>query len=333
MTAEVGQGRVLVVDDEAINALVAEAVLSVDGYEVLGVQSPQEALGAIASIRPDVVLLDVMMPGIDGFQLCRAIREDPPLLPVVFMTALGDTGHRREGLEAGADDFMTKPIDEVELLARVRNLTARSRLQRRLNTTHSVVEAMAALMEARDETTGGHCRRLTSLARRFGESIALDAVELEALQWGGVLHDIGKVAVPDAVLRKATPLTESEWEIMRRHTTLGESVVAPLEGMELVAPIIRSHHERWDGSGYPDSLVGDSIPLLARVFQVVDIYDALRSQRPYKGAMPIERALSVLESEAGTVCDPELTRHFVDHAAELVSRGEGLAPMLASGSR
>ncbi len=323
-------GVVLVVDDEPINIVVAEAVLAAHGYEVHGVQSPVEVLDAIGQLRPDVVLLDVMMPGMDGFEVCRAIRSSPSLAltPVVLMTALSEQRHRLTGLEAGADEFMTKPIDEVELLVRVRNLSERSRLQRRLNTTRSVVESLASVMEARDNTTGEHCRRLTRLARRFGESLGLGADELEALEWAGVLHDIGKVGVPDAVLQKAGPLDPEEWEVMRRHTTVGEGLVAPLEGLELVTPIIRHHHERWDGSGYPDGLVGEDIPLLARVFQVVDIYDALVSERPYKRALSMGEALAVMDGEAGATCDPELAGHFAGTVANLASSQETATPML-----
>jgi putative two-component system response regulator len=330
---------VLVVDDEPINVIVADAALSAHGYEVHSVQSPFEVPAALRAVRPDVVLLDVMMPGRNGYEVCNDIRatDEFALLPIVFMTALGDTANRMRGLEAGADEFLTKPVDEVELLVRVRNLTERSRLQRSLNTTQAVVESLATLMEARDGTTGGHCRRLTTLARSFGESLGLDPADLEALQWAGVLHDIGKVGVPDSVLRKPGPLNAEEWDQMRLHTTLGEGVVAPLEGMELVTPIIRNHHERWDGSGYPDGLSGEAIPLLARVFQVVDIFDALVSERPYKAGMGPDQALEVMAEEAGATCDPGLFDHFVSdgelqQVAAGVSSAESPTPMVVEAS-
>jgi putative two-component system response regulator len=329
---------VLVVDDEPINIIVADAALSAHGYEVHGVRSAYDVFAALTELQPDVVLLDVMMPGRDGLEVCRAIRatDEFTLIPIVFMTALGDARSRLRGLDAGADDFMTKPIDEVELLVRVRNLTERSRLQRSLNTTRAVVESLATLMEARDGTTGSHCRRLSGLARSFGESLGLGDVDLDALQWAGVLHDIGKVGVPDSVLRKPGPLDAKEWDQMRRHTTLGEGIVSPLEGMELVTPIIRNHHERWNGSGYPDGLSGKGIPLLARVFQVVDIFDALVSERPYKAGMEPARALEVMAGEAGATCDPELFEHFSSeeslHVPVDISSAGSPAPMVVEAS-
>lgn len=310
-------GVVLVVDDEPVNIVVVEAILSAHGYEVHGVRSADEAVAAIRRLRPDVVLLDVMLPGRDGFAVCREIRAtaDLALTPVIFMTALTDRRHRLAGLEAGADEFMSKPIDDVELLLRVQSFVERSRLQAKLNGTHSVIESMAALVEARDGTTGSHCRRLVHLAEAFGRSLGLADDELEALRWAGILHDIGKVGVPDAVLGKAGPLDAEEWKLMQLHTTIGEEVVRPLEGLELVRPIIRNHHERWNGSGYPDGLAGDSIPLLARVFQIVDIFDALVSERPYKAAMAPDAALVVMRGEAGSTCDPELYQAFAGDSA------------------
>ncbi len=305
-------GVVLVVDDEPINIVVVDAILSAQGYTVHGARSATDAVAAIRRLRPDVVLLDVMLPGRNGFSVCREIREsaDLALTPVVLMTALTGRDDRLAGLDAGADEFMSKPVDDVELLVRVRGLVERSRLQAKLNATHSVVESLAALVEARDGTTGSHCRRLVRQARAFGEVVGLGAEDLEALGWAGVLHDVGKVGVPDAVLRKAGPLDAAEWRLMQEHTTIGEGVVAPLEGLERVRPIIRSHHERWNGSGYPDGLAGESIPLLARVFQVVDVYDALVSERPYKAAMQPAEALDVMRGEAGSTCDPDLFELF-----------------------
>jgi putative two-component system response regulator len=330
---------VLIVDGEPVNLVVVDAILSPHGFAVHGVRSAAEVLPAMEQNRPDVVLLDVMLSGRDGFAVCRDIRSraEFALTPIVFMTALGDREHRLRGLEAGADEFMSKPVDDVELLVRVRGFVERSRLQAKLNTTRSIVESLAMLVEARDGTTGDHCERLTRSARSFGESLGVAGDELEALEWAGVLHDIGKVGVPDAVLRKPGPLDFDEWELMQKHTTIGEGVVAPLEGLELVSPIVRAHHERWDGTGYPDGLQGESIPFLARVFQIVDIYDALVTERPYKRAVAADEALAVMKEESGSTCDPELFEHFAgDMDLHLTidlagSRRGASAPMTATG--
>lgn len=331
MTTTAG-GVVLVVDDEPINLVVAEAILATQGFDVHGVSRADDVIPSVRRLRPDVLLLDVMLPGRDGFDLCRSIRRDPylALTPIVFMTALSDRRHRLEGLEAGADDFMTKPIDDVELLARVRALAQRNRLQARLSTTRAVIESLATLIEARDGSTGQHCRRLAHLAHAFGVSLGLGGEDLEALEWSGILHDIGKVGVPDAVLQKPGPLDRHEWEQMRRHVTIGEEIVAPLEGLSAVTPVVRSHHERWDGSGYPDGLAGEAIPYLARVFQIVDVYDALASERSYKPALAPAKALEVMAAEAGSTMDPMLFALFAADASlhREVSSDPELSPML-----
>ncbi len=310
-------GSVLVVDDEPINLAVVEGLLAPLGFEVRTAADGAAALAEVRRDAPDVVLLDVMMPGMSGFEVCERLRSDAStaLVPVVMVTALDAHEHRLRGLRAGADEFLTKPFDEVELEVRVRSLVARSHLQRRLHTSEQVVASLATVIEVKDDVTGGHCTRLQRNAERFADALLLDPTARETLSWAGLLHDVGKVGVPDHVLNKPGRLDDDEWEVMRGHTELGERIVRPLGGLVDVVPIVRHHHERFDGSGYPDGLRGEEIPFLARVFQCLDIYDALTSARPYKRALTADEALEVMDGEAGTIIDPDLFDLFATKVA------------------
>jgi len=290
---------VLAVDDQPENlAAVAEALRPL-GYNVLRAGSGTDALRLVQDERPDVVLLDIVMPELDGFEVCRRLKADDEtrLIPVVFLTGLESREARLRGLELGATDFLIKPFDLVELETRVRNLVSFRRLTEDLEDAEQVLFAIARAVEARDEVTGGHCDRLSSLAARLGAQMGLQGEALRALSRAGYLHDIGKIAVPDAVLRKPGPLDAAEWEIMRTHVEIGVEICSPLRGFRPVAPIIRHHHERFDGSGYPDGLAGEDIPLLARVFQVADAFDALTAERPYRAALSPRDALALLQKE------------------------------------
>lgn len=291
--------RVLVVDDHPSSRMTAVALLSVEGYDVIEADSGPAALDMVSSGNPDLILLDVMMPGMDGFEVCRRLKQDEQtrLTPIVFVTALDDRRSRLRGIEAGGDDFLTKPFDQLELSARVRSLIRQKRLNEDLDHAEQVLFSIARTIESRDPNTGDHCERLVNRGQAFGEYLELPRNEIRDLMWGGYLHDIGKVGIPDAVLLKPGKLTPEEWEIMRQHVLIGERICQPLRTMRGVVPIIRHHHERWDGSGYPDGLVGNQIPYLAQVFQLVDIYDALTSERPYKQAFTPEAALAMLDEE------------------------------------
>jgi len=291
--------RVLVVDDHPSSRMTAVALLSVEGYDVIEADSGPAALDMVSSGNPDLILLDVMMPGMDGFEVCRRLKQDEQtrLTPIVFVTALDDRRSRLRGIEAGGDDFLTKPFDQLELSARVRSLIRQKRLNEDLDHAEQVLFSIARTIESRDPNTGDHCERLVKRGQAFGEFLDLPRNEIRDLMWGGYLHDIGKVGIPDNVLLKPGKLTAEEWDIMRQHVLIGERICQPLRTMRGVVPIIRHHHERWDGSGYPDGLVGDQIPYLAQVFQLVDIYDALTSERPYKQAFTPEAALAMLDEE------------------------------------
>jgi putative two-component system response regulator len=305
--------RVLVVDDNPNTMTLMHDLLSSRGYEVVAVQDAAHAEAEILSRVPDLVLSDVVMPGKSGYELCRELKENPVtrLVPVVLITGLSEREDRVRGIEAGADDFLSKPIFPEELFARVKSLIKLKEFTDELETAESVLCTLGLSVESRDPYTEGHCERLAVNASNLGCHIRLDEEDTVALRRGGYLHDLGKIAVPDEILKKGANLTPDEWAIMKRHPVTGENICRPLKSLRLVLPIIRSHHEHFDGSGYPDGLEGRDIPLLARILQVVDVYDALRTARPYKPALSHEQAAITMreESQAG-LWDAELVVEF-----------------------
>lgn len=302
-------GTVVVVDDTDVSAEVIRRYLVADGHVVEVAHDGESGLKAVRRSSPDVVLLDVMMPRMDGFEVCRRLKADPAtrLTPVVLVTTLGNLDDRIQGVEAGADDFLTKPIDARQLRARVRALLRVKHLTDDLDSAEEVILNLGRTVEARDPSTEGHCERLAAYAMALGAELGLGPVELQVLHRGALLHDLGKIAVPDAVLLKPGPLTAVEFEVMKHHTTVGEQLCADFRALRPVRPIVRHHHERRNGSGYPDGLVGDAIPLLAQVVGVVDVFDALTTPRPYKPALSFEAALECLHDEAARgLHDPAL---------------------------
>lgn len=305
--------HVVIVDDDPSHRLLVEEVLAPPRYQV---RSAADGAGGLATLQDgpaDVVLVDRCMPGMSGDEFCRRIRQQLglPMLPVLMVTGAAGPQDLAHALASGADDFVRKPYLPLELRARVDAAAQRKRFTDQLDCTESTLYALARMVEAKDGTTGDHCGRLARHAVRLGAALGLSAPELRALERGGVLHDIGKIGIPDAILLKPGRLDAQEWEVMRTHTTIGHDLVAPLKSMRLTAPIVRHHHERWDGSGYPDRLAGEHIPLLARVFQIVDIYDALVHERPYKAAMSPAEACAVIELEtARGWYDPRIVREF-----------------------
>ena len=305
--------RILLVEDDETARRMTEKLLADHGYEVASARSAEEAREQIESRLPDVVLLDVVLPGESGFDLCRALKNDPRtrLIPVVLITGLARRQDKLQGIEAGADDFLTKPYYAEELYAIIRSLFRLKEYTDELEHAEAVIESLARGVEARDPYTLGHCDRLAGYAAGFGRHLGLGDDEILALHRGGILHDVGKIAVPDEIFRKPSRLTPEEWQIMKLHPETGENICRPLRSLQLVLPIIRHHHERWDGSGYPDGLCGEAIPLLARVLQVGDIYDALRTERPYKSALAPAEAGHVLREEAASgLLDPQLVPQF-----------------------
>jgi len=313
-------GTVLVADDQAANRELLEELLTAQGYKVIAVPDGAAAVEQLTRTQVDLVLLDVMMPYLNGFEVCEKIKNNPDtyLIPVIMITALSDKQDRLEGIKVGADDFLTRPVDRTELLARVRSLLKLKQRTDELERAESVLFSLARSIEGKDPYTHGHCERLSDYSVRLGEHLGLSEDQLVALRRAGIVHDVGKIAVPDAILLKPGRLTPDEWIIIREHSVVGERICAPLKSFRFVLPIIRHHHEKFDGSGYPDGLRGDAIPVTARVLQIVDVYDALTTDRPYKKAFSVTDALQTMKEEvAKGWWDP----HIFDQFERLVRIG------------
>ncbi|HDN84356.1 MAG TPA: response regulator [Candidatus Aerophobetes bacterium] len=306
-------GAILVVDDEPANVDLVQSYLKANSYKVIKAYSGEEALKKAFADPPDLILLDVMMPDISGFEICRRLKSDnrTQLIPVILLTALQDFQSKIQGLEAGADEFLSKPFNLTELLTRVRNLLRIKRLTDQLEQTESVIFALARAVEAKDSYTKEHILRIANYAERLGRALNLESQEILAIRYGGILHDIGKIGVSEAILRKPGPLTEQEWLEIRKHPIIGESIIQPMRFANKVGPIVRGHHERWDGKGYPDGLKEKAIPLGARIVALVDSYDAMTTDRPYRKALSVKRACREIEQDAGSKFDPELVPIFL----------------------
>lgn len=312
------RSRILVADDtESVRTLFRKLLLS-DGHDVFTAADGEEALASVQRYRPDVILLDVGMPVMDGLDVCRRLKDDPAtrLTPVVLVTGQSDLSDRIRGIEAGADEFLSKPVHPHELRARVRSLTRMKHLIDALDSAEAAFMTLALTIEARDPTTNGHCERLAHHAVRLGRALGLGDEDLHALHRGGFLHDVGKVGVPDAVLLKRGPLTPEEFATMKRHTEIGDALCAPLQSLRHVRPIVLGHHERLDGSGYPAGLSGDDVPLLAQIVGIVDVYDALTSDRPYRPALPEDEAIRYLHRQAE---QEKFSRAYVDTFIETLA--------------
>jgi putative two-component system response regulator len=321
-------GTILVADDQAANRELLEELLRTQGFKVIAVSDGAAALQELSRAQADLVLLDVMMPHLNGFAVCEQIKANPDtyLIPVILITALSDRQDRIEGIKVGADDFLSRPVDRTELLARVRSLLKLKQRTDELERAESVLFSLARSIEGKDPYTHGHCERLSEYSARLGEHLRLSDEQLVALRRAGVVHDVGKIAVPDAILLKPSSLTADEWKLIKEHPVVGERICAPLKSFRVVLPIIRHHHEKFDGSGYPDRLRGEAIPVTARVLQIVDVYDALTTDRPYKKAFSITDALQTMKQEVGKGWwDPHIFDQFErlvrSGTADVLSRG------------
>jgi putative two-component system response regulator len=303
---------VLVVDDGIANRELIAAYLSGIDCEIRLAEDGRTALDIIETSLPDLVLLDVQMPDMDGYEVCRRIKSMPRgrLVPVVMITALNEAHDRISALEAGADDFMSKPVERAELVARVRSALRLKALYNTLDSAEQVIFSLAAAVEAKDAFTERHTQRVGESARYLGRRIGLPEFALDALYRGGVIHDIGKIGVPDSILLKPGPLNEAETARMREHVAIGEAIVRPLQSAASLLPIIRHHHERYDGRGYPEGLRGRAIPRLARIVALCDSFDALVNDRPYRPRLSTEEAVARLHAGAGAQWDPEMVEIF-----------------------
>jgi putative two-component system response regulator len=307
--------RILAVDDSFLEREMLKDELVKEGYQVSVARDGEEALVKIAEEAPDLILLDVIMPKLDGYEVCRRLKADGRtiLIPVVLITSLNATEERIRGIEAGADDFLSKPFNRQELLTRVRSLLKLKRHTDELENAETVLFSLALSVEAKDPYTTGHCDRLARYSVALGRRLGVSEEYLKALHRGGILHDVGKIGIPDSILLKPGQLTAEERTVMQSHPVIGERICSPLKSLRLVLPIIRHHHERWDGSGYPDGLAGEAIPFTARILQVVDLFDAFITQRPYKVAFPLEQSLALMRDEARKGwCDARLVNLFID---------------------
>ncbi len=307
------KGKILIVDDDESIRDVLRELLHREGHELALAEDGEEALRLFQSSQPDLVLLDVVMPRKNGFEVCRSLKSHPEsrLVPVVLITGLAQVEDRVRGLECGADDLLIKPFDRTELLVRVRSLLNMKAYIDELEQAADALFMLARVVEGKDPFTEGHCDRVANYAVRLGQRLGCNEEELSALRIGGVLHDIGKIVVPEAVLLKHGQLSDDEWQLIRQHPGVGEQLCAPLASLRPVLPIIRHHHERFDGSGYPDGLKGSKIPLVARIFQIADIYDALTTARPYKPALSRAQAMQIMQENVNQgSLDPSLLAQF-----------------------
>jgi putative two-component system response regulator len=300
MSVPQGHGEIiLVADDDDANRGLLSALLSGEGYHVVGAADGQQALARVDDGSIDLALLDVVMPPPTGFEVCQAMKTKPEtrLIPVILLTGLSSDSDRLHGIMCGADDFLSKPVNKHELLARVHSLVRLKQFTDELDNAETVLFSLALSIEAKDPYTEGHCDRLSKYSVALGEKLGLPEDLRVALRRGGLIHDIGKLSVPEHILLKPGPLTPEERKIMEQHTVIGERICAPLRSFRHVLPIIRHHHEKQDGSGYPDGLKGAQVPLTARILQITDIYDALTTDRPYRKALPLEKAMAIMREE------------------------------------
>jgi putative two-component system response regulator len=319
---------ILIVDDDPSSRQTLESILDEQGYHLEIAENGFQALEKAHQLLPDVILLDVMMPDMDGFEVCQRIRNDPTLaeIPIIMLTALDDRKSMLDGLEAGADDYITKPYDRYELRARLIGITRLNRYRKLLDDRTNLeqahmqllsaydatIEGWSRAMDLRDKETEGHTQRVTILSENLARLAGISEDELIFIRRGALLHDIGKLGVPDSILLKSDKLTDEEWVIMRMHPQYAHDMINPIDYLRPALDIPYCHHEKWDGSGYPRGLKGEEIPLPARIFAIIDVWDALTSDRPYRPAWSKEKTLSHINEESG--------RHFDPHVVELFNK-------------
>ncbi|QHI97856.1 response regulator [Xylophilus rhododendri] len=309
-----GQATLLLVDDEPVNLQVLRHTLQ-DQYRLLFARDGVRALELAASEQPDMVLLDVMMPGMTGHEVCRAMRATPGIahIPVIFVTALADNRSEAAGFEAGGVDYITKPISPPIVRARVRTHLSLVRVEELLHTRLQIVQRLGLAAEYKDNETGMHVLRMSHYSQILALAAGYSEREAEDLLHAAPMHDIGKIGIPDAILRKNGKLDPHEWDVMRSHVEIGARIIGEHQHgvLHTAQQVTLTHHEKWDGSGYPNGLKGEEIPLAGRIVAIADVFDALTSERPYKNAWPVEKALDLLREQAGQHFDPTLVELFL----------------------
>ena len=340
---------ILVVDDQPQNIELLEAYLVHQNYEIITAASGEEALWEINGNKIDLVLLDVMMPGMDGFEVIRRVRQDDKyrLLPIILVTALREAEDRVKGIEAGCDDFISKPVDKMELLARVRSLLKVKAyndllinyqkelesdvMKRTGELKHALEKIKAASLdtiyrlsiasEFRDDDTGTHIKRVSLYCAVVAHRMGLSKSDIENILYAAPMHDVGKIGIPDLILLKPAKLNPQEWEIMKQHTVIGAKILngSDAEFIRLGETIALSHHEKWDGSGYPKGLKGKEIPIAGRITAIADVFDALTSRRPYKEAFSVEKSLNMIRDGREKFFDPDATDAFFANQDEILA--------------
>lgn len=318
--------KILIVDDTPDNIETLEQILEDFNYKIYKAYNGDEALQKIDEVEPNLVLLDVMMPGKNGYEVAKIVKQNEKtrLIPIIMLTALDGQDERLKGYQVGVDDFISKPFNIFELRARVRNLLQLHSYISELDHAEQIIFSLARTVEAKDKYTEGHSERLSKMSSNLGRKINLPEPDMTILRRGGILHDIGKIAIQDSILQKNGPLTDEEYEIIKTHPAEGERICAPLKSLKPILPVILYHHEKYDGSGYPTGLKGSDIPIHARIMGIVDCYDALTTTRSYRPSMSVDKALGIMEDETTMgKWDPYLFKKLL----ELVEDMELLEPV------
>ena len=313
--------RLLLVDDEPTNLQVLRHVLQAD-YRLLFATDGARALQVAREQQPQLILLDIMMPGMDGYAVCRALKADPATagIPVIFVTALNDSQDETAGFDAGAVDYITKPVSPPVVRARVRNHLSLVRVDELRETRLQIVQRLGRAAEYKDNETGLHVIRMSHFSQLLALAAGCSPAWAEDLLNAAPMHDVGKIGIPDAVLRKPGPLDADEWATMRRHPEIGAEIIGehPSGVLQLAREIALAHHEKWDGSGYPRGLAGEAIPLSARIVAIADVFDALTTRRPYKEPWPVQEAMNHIAAQAGKHFDPALVALFAPLLPQLL---------------
>lgn len=312
--------RILLVDDSAENIITLEQILEDSDYEIFKAYSGDEALNQVKLVQPDLILLDVIMPGKNGYEVAKIIKENQKtrLIPIIMLTALEGKDERLKGYNSGVDDFISKPFNIFELRARVRNLLKLRTYINELDHAEQIIFTLARTVEAKDKYTEGHCERLSIMGSKLGQRINLPETDITILRHGGILHDIGKIAIQDVILQKDGPLTDEEYAIIKTHPIEGERICAPLKSLKPILPTIKHHHEKYNGSGYPQGLKGSDIPIHARIIGIVDCFDALTTNRSYRPALSVDKAIGIMDGETVKgLWDPYLFQKFTEMVEDM----------------